>query len=508
MKDHGRPLLVVSTPPAKQEQPGGLRYQPLTPKTYHVFYGEGGEGTFFGSVANLANAAVGAGILCVPFAFAKAGAVVGLLLNGAFCLLVLFMLHVTGRAQKRTNTGTFQQIVSEMLGAGWSRGVIALQLAFLCGGCVAMQCIVADQVLPLLKQEGFPGARREVVLVLNAYGVLLPLAFIRNIQRLSPLATFSMASVGYALVMIVVRALEAWSSTRSSTSKAFPPLAWSAPAAGSITMVDANPLSLLQAIPIFTFAYNIHPTYPLVFAELARPKTLTQMDRATAWAFGGCFTLYTLCGLSGIYLCAVASPAPVFPVPGDILTIWEVDGDATDIPLDVMVAKVAISVSVISSFTTLHFAARTCFEDLLLGGAQQQQQQQQQQQVSVAEEGEGVGGGGGSPGYNGGPRPQPHFSARGLALENVLFVSATMGVALAVQQLDVVLNFTGALCCMPFMFCLPGMLLRELDRDSESPVGSLKWRHNGTLAVVFGSVMCVVTTATAVMDAAGMNMGR
>eukprot|EP00729_Bicosta_minor_P029209 gene29209-29417_t len=49
---------------------------------------------FWGSVFNLANAAVGAGILAFPYAFAKAGLVVGIIIALSFASILGMGLHV------------------------------------------------------------------------------------------------------------------------------------------------------------------------------------------------------------------------------------------------------------------------------------------------------------------------------------------------------------------------------------------------------------------------------
>jgi len=454
-----------------EDGPSALLYSPHVKVTFNAFYGAGGQGTFTGSVANLGNAALGAGILAVPYAFAKAGLLLGFFLNIFFCGIILLTLHATGRAQKHTNTGNYQAIVGKMLGPRWGNLAMALQLFFLIGACVAMQVIVSDQLLPLLRQC-FPNAAwvsREAVILTNSFVVLLPLSFIRNIQAMSPLATFSIFAIFFTLGVLIVRA------GLLVQEQGLPPVSWTEALPGQLTLMHASP-AVLQAVPILCMAYTIHPTYPLVFAELKRPKTLTQMDRATNWAFAGCFFIYACCGTCGYVICAIFKGGAVYPVPGDILTVWDQGGR---FPLDVMLAKLAIAVAVVASYTSLHFAARTCIEDLLLRGKKGEFDR--------------------SPGGVGG---RATFNSRQLALENVAFVSGTMGVSLVVTQLDVVLNFVGALACMPFMFCIPGMLLHTMDGGNMvAKLGSLKYRHNGMAFIIFGIMASLAALTTCIIDA-------
>jgi hypothetical protein len=86
-----------------------------SPLKYIPFYSHKGTGTFFGTVANLVNSAVGAGMLAVPFAFQASGLALGTLILIFFTTLATFSMHIIGRAQKKTNARTYQEIVSNLL---------------------------------------------------------------------------------------------------------------------------------------------------------------------------------------------------------------------------------------------------------------------------------------------------------------------------------------------------------------------------------------------------------
>ena len=110
-----------------------------------------GKGTFFGTVANLVNSAVGAGMLSLPFAYQASGLVLGSALLCVFALLVTYSLHVIGRAQKQTNSKTYQEVARKVLGARAEAACIYGQLLFFVGVCVGFLDIIPDQLVPVLQ---------------------------------------------------------------------------------------------------------------------------------------------------------------------------------------------------------------------------------------------------------------------------------------------------------------------------------------------------------------------
>jgi amino acid permease len=85
-------------------------------------------------------------------------------------------------------------------------------------------------------------------------------------------------------------------------------------------------LSVLKVLPVFCFAYNVHCTHSLVFAEMGKPKSLTKMDAVSAYALGFCAIVYIICGLVG-YWCVVPhytsthSPPTTYHTPHTILQV-------------------------------------------------------------------------------------------------------------------------------------------------------------------------------------------
>jgi hypothetical protein len=124
--------------------------------------------------------------------------------------------------------------------------------------------------------------------------------------------------------------------------------------------------------------------------------------------------------------------------------------------IDVLIARICIAVSVVGSFTTLHFSGFYCWQDLLLTKVH--------------------------------GKKCKGFTFKQACVERVCFIGFCTGVALVVKQLGLVLDLTGAVAIMPMMFCFPGMLqlkLNEIVNNGDSfPFYNLKSRFWGYFLIV------------------------
>ena len=68
---------------------------------------------------------------------------------------------------------------------------------------------------------------------------------------------------------------------------------------------------------------------------------------------------------------------------------------------------------------------------------------------------------------------------------------------MAVNEIDVVFGFIGALIFIPLMFIVPGVLLWHLDGDNGlSKLGHSNWRYNGPAMIAFGIAVSVAYLVT------------
>jgi amino acid permease len=457
----------------------------FSPEMRQMFYqDDSGTGTFKGSIANLVNSAIGAGVLALPFAFQQSGVFMGILLSIGFCPLVTFTLHIMGRAQKASNEGSYQATCQKLLGPTWGLVNIVFQLSFIMGACVGFLIIISDNLQPQFIQWFGSSSfisQRPVVILLSLIPIT-PMCFIKNIQKISPLATFSIIAIVYTVGMMITRA------ALELKKEGFPPMIVGEITEGitgcrrdgdgfsadcyQVSSFREN-LSVLKAMPVFCFAYNVHTTHSLVFAEMAKPKTLTKMDRASGASLLFCASVYIICGLVGYWYTEAhkyngEDGDKPGTVPGNVLLIYPPE-------IDVAIARICIAVSVVGSFTTLHFSGFYCWQDLLVKKV---------------------------------PGKKCEFTPMQATAERILFIGFCTGMAMVAKQLDVVLDLTGALAIIPMMFCFPGMLqlkLNEIVNNGEDfPFYNAKSRFWGYFLIAFGLILSLASFSVTILSIAGV----
>jgi amino acid permease len=214
-----------------------LLAQPLIDNDkYGAINSPGGEtservrsGTFFGSVTNLLNNAIGSGVLIFPFAYGQTGLVFGVILSSLFASAMLFTFHVVGTAQEAVGAATYQQLMRRVLGKTGEQLSLAVQLIFLLGTCVSYLDIVADQINAAFPGQSNSMSFRAGIILAVAVGCCLPLMFMRNIQTLKFMSSVSLASVVYTLIVLIVR------TSLQVHSKGMPPMVIGEPEPGQIS---------------------------------------------------------------------------------------------------------------------------------------------------------------------------------------------------------------------------------------------------------------------------------
>jgi amino acid permease len=136
-------------------------------------------GSFFGSVVNLCNNAIGSGVLVFPYAFGQTGLLAGLALSLVFCGVLQYTYYVVGRIQQATGTASYQELIRTVLGRRGERLALATQVLFIFGGCVCYFDIVADQVESVFQVDDH--ATRVLIIAIAACACL-PLLFIKNME--------------------------------------------------------------------------------------------------------------------------------------------------------------------------------------------------------------------------------------------------------------------------------------------------------------------------------------
>lgn len=326
---------------------------------------------------------------------------------------------------------------------------------YITGSCVAYHSLVWDQLGPILRRQlgaEHPLCDRTAVVVATAALVVLPLCTIEDMERLAPVATASMFAVFYMLFFVLS------AGAAQLQEHGLPAYEDAASPANPIPQLAHLDGGIFRAIPIICFGFIAVPTYPMVLRELAdapaaaaaadrlptaadtlRPAArqaaalLARMDTVCTYAFATCLVVYCACGCVGcLYAASIgfsedegwthansATRAWRRQTPDDVLLTYPPEWASAT------VARCGIAVSVLSSYVSIHYTIRTCFEDLCLSltGAK-------------------------LAGWR--RRAQP-----------ALFVASTTLISLYAESISTVLGLNGAICGVTWIFYLPAALLRK-----------------------------------------------
>lgn len=254
----------------------------------HDVHGVRRDASVVVSVCNLANCAIGAGVLSLPFAIRHTGAALGLVLACAVAAVIVFTLDVLVRAGEAHGAVSYQELVRKALGPAASHLVSLTLVVYIFGSCVAYQIIIADAAGAVLRGAlgvSHLALTREVVIAATACAVLLPLSLLRRTTSLAPASTLSVVALAYTTVAVVVKGCLRFSNPsgderggNSDVGTEGPGRSWSWESStwnrGKLTVGGLNvdlwrlDAGTISALPVLVFAFQCHIQVLSIFAEL------------------------------------------------------------------------------------------------------------------------------------------------------------------------------------------------------------------------------------------------
>lgn len=331
--------------------------------------------SMFGTVMNLVNTVIGAGMMALPYQLAILGVVLGVLLNCGLATLLCLSSTAILRSGDRSEHRTYTDVVRGELGNGWGhfvRWCIILQGI----GGLAVYLIIIGDVLVGSAVKGCVGivptivhifhsevddtwftTRWFVVLVICVF-FLMPLVTRRNLSSLGHSSAFA---VGLAVAFtIIVLALAINKAVNGLT----PSIAWGP----NLKLAGSNPerviVSILAAVPVMVPAYIAHMNIPPLMAELRR-YSKTRMTLATKLGYAVCLFIYVVISI-GAFATFGNSTQPDILLnfsPGSLSKF--LDSKVADV-IAFVVAVVYVS-KLILVFPMVNWAVRENLCDLLFG---------------------------------------------------------------------------------------------------------------------------------------------
>ncbi|KAK2961174.1 Transmembrane amino acid transporter [Blattamonas nauphoetae] len=285
---------------------------------------------FVGATVNMVNAVIGAGLLGLPFAFAKAGIVPATIMAVFMCFLSMLTGYYLSYASDATNTYVYGELVGRVFGP---MGIMFGSICwfFTCFGYTwAYVVLSGDFLTSFLRCLGVPHdsiwVSRWLLTVLLGFFLFQPLSWFRRVDSLKFTSFFALIAIVYSVIIVIVR--YPFPSTPGVDARG-PPEAFHA----SFTIV--------QTFSSFVFAFGAHPSFPSIHGEL-REKSMSLMMKVQITGFIICFCLYVACAIFG-YL----SFTDMFwsaESPGNILSLYP-DNDYFS-----LAARLCTMVSVVTGY--------------------------------------------------------------------------------------------------------------------------------------------------------------
>jgi len=235
-----------------------------------------------GTIINLVNTALGAGMLALPFAFRAQGIALSIfsLLFGAFTTGVGLLLLSYTSGFLASGTASFFQIAKITYPS--LAVVFDVAIAFKCFGvCISYLVIVGDLMPMVAAYFGFETGSLFWLVV--AMLIVVPISFYRNLDSLKTASLIALSSVVYLVIIVVGHFL------RGDTVDQKGPVAYFEPKGFS---------NVVSTIPIIVFAFTCAQNMYAAVNELESrtPKSLIQITLATTGISAG---VYILVGLTG-----------------------------------------------------------------------------------------------------------------------------------------------------------------------------------------------------------------
>ncbi|KAA0161209.1 hypothetical protein FNF28_05158 [Cafeteria roenbergensis] len=233
---------------------------------------------------NFINSIIGAGVISLPFAFREAGFVAGVILLFVMAALTYYSVTLLVNLGVAARVLNYEMLARAALGRCGFVSVLIFQFLFAYGAMVAYLIITSDTLTVViahwagLSEISF-GLRAGVILA-AATGIVLPLSCVRNMASLGWSSLASLVAVAWILVFTVLRAFTGGSDgAAGSTSHGA--------AAGEDWFTWLDPDRFWGAVSIVAFAFVCHHSSMLVYNSLENPtrsrwETTTRISVGTA----------------------------------------------------------------------------------------------------------------------------------------------------------------------------------------------------------------------------------
>lgn len=240
----------------------------------------------------LINAAVGAGVLSLPYAFMCAGWAGGALILAIVATVESFTLYVLSRWAERTRASSYGELVHRALGPAAATGLCLVVFLYLFGSCVAYLIILGDCFHPILSRlfgHVWYTSRKAAITGVGTF-LVLPLCFAETLSAAKHVSSINFVAFIVVIMAILGRSAEAIVKAEHpmAGAQAFAP-GWAA------------------AVPIAVFGLQCHAQVVAVFNELRvvrKNEELEEVEGSSLLSFGGRLRTHKLRAMTKVIITA------------------------------------------------------------------------------------------------------------------------------------------------------------------------------------------------------------
>ncbi|KAJ8599791.1 hypothetical protein CTAYLR_004011 [Chrysophaeum taylorii] len=238
------------------------------------------------SVANIANSVLGAGILALPFAYARAGVWGGTVLVCWSAALNVFTMHLLSATTRRVEDASFRTIASLVMPKKLHWVFDGIVVVLMLGLSASYLMIFGNLVSQCVRELEVPKiVQNRVFWVLVGLALVAPPSFAKSLDALKFTSSIAMVLMGYVAAVVVAY-------------RAAPGACDDSPhCGGTVRNLKLN-LATLEALSLTTFAYTAQTQLVSVANELDA-YTQRKMDAVIASSISLCCALYCVVGQLG-----------------------------------------------------------------------------------------------------------------------------------------------------------------------------------------------------------------
>jgi sodium-coupled neutral amino acid transporter 7/8 len=343
------PLMVPAGVKRSEESDPNAMKSPLSPSNprnllRHELEDVSGEnGTIIGSACVMIQSIIGGGLLAFPSAY-KTGGIAAMVTQQAILMVFIAAgLRVLAYCAEQANgADSYQLLMRRLLGRRAEAFCNATIILLIFGACVVYLDIIMDQLHSVIQfisdkaqdaenSHGQWYLNRQLQLILVT-ALVFCLCLVKQISKLAGASLFGFVAMMYVAIVVV------------STHFTHPPHDHV-----EVHFIKPSAISWLSVLPTICFGFQGHIAAIPLYAEL-RGRSLKKFDSVIALTLTACLVVYNITGWIG-YLS--------FGDDTDADILKNLDENS----VEVVIARVAVAVSVVTTYAILHFCARKSIID-------------------------------------------------------------------------------------------------------------------------------------------------